>query len=307
MMDPLRPDASASSVLDGVADGIYLVDRDRQITFWNQSAERIAGFGRAAIQGHSCADNVLVHVDVTGRGLCRDGCPLLATMNDGVERAARLWLRHKDGHRVPVRVRTAPVRDGSGAIVGGIETFDDDTALIDTVAQAVTTIKNLEEMAMTDVLTGLPNRRAFEQAALGRLGDVHRHEMLLSLLVVDIDRFKDVNTAYGCGAGDEALKVVGRTIVGSCRSGDFVARWGGEEFCVLGWAEEPGEAAALAERIRALMGASIVYVGDHDIDITVSIGYAQAGLGHTVDDLFRRASGATMTAKEHGRNRVAAA
>ncbi len=307
MIDPLRPDATTSTALDGISDGVYLVDRERLITFWNQAAERITGFRGDAVQGRSCADNILVHVDVTGRKLCLDGCPLLATMNDGVERVARLWLRHSDGYRVPVRVRTAPVRDENGAIVGGIETFDDDTSPIGGVAQAVKSMEQLEAMALTDALTGLPNRRSFEQAAIRCVRDAHRLGLPLALLIVEIDQFEDVITAYGDGAGDEAVKVAARTIVGSCRTGDAVARWGGEAFCVISWPEESRGVAVLAERIRALVGMSIVHVGGQVIDLSVSIGYAETGVGDGLDDLFLRASGAIRSAREQGRNRVVGA
>lgn len=307
MIDPTRPDAFAQRLLDGVADGVYLVNRRREITFWNRSAERITGYDRNEVRGRRCMDNLLMHVDESGRELCRSQCPLLATIVDGEERTSRLWLRHADGHRVPVRVRTAPVRDDDGRIVGGMETFDDDTALLEAVAHAVDKVQTLEELAMTDVLTGLPNRRAFEQAAETRLDDVRRHGTPLGLLVVDIDRFHDVNTAHGYGTGDEALKMVSRTIAGSRRAGDFLARWGGEEFCILAWSDDDEDAGALAERVRSLVAASVLPTGDADLRLTVSVGFALATPLDTVASLFLRASDATLLAKARGRNQVAAA
>lgn len=307
MIDPTHPDAFAQRLLDGVADGVYLVNRRREITFWNRSAARITGYRPDEVHGRRCMDNLLMHVDESGRELCRSQCPLLATIVDGQERTSRLWLRHADGHRVPVRVRTAPVRDDDGRIVGGMETFDDDTALLEAVANVVDKVQTLEELAMTDVLTGLPNRRSFEQAAEARLDDVRRHGTPLGLLVVDIDRFHDVNTAYGYGTGDEALKMVARTIAGSRRAGDFLARWGGEEFCILAWSDADEDAAALAERIRSLVAASVLPTEAADLRLTVSVGFALATADDTVASLFLRASDATLTAKARGRNQVAAA
>lgn len=307
MFEPTRPDAYAERLLDGVADGVYLVNRRREITFWNRSASRITGYSREEVRGRRCMDNLLMHVDETGHELCRSQCPLLATIVDGEERTSRLWLRHADGHRVPVRVRTVPVRDDDGRIIGGMETFDDDSALLEAVAHAVDRVQTLEELAMTDVLTGLPNRRAFEQAAESRLSDVRRHGTHLGLLVVDIDRFHDVNTAYGYGTGDEALKMVARTIGGSRRAGDFLARWGGEEFCLLAWSEDAEEAATLAERIRSLVASSVLQASAGDIRLTVSVGFAIATHEDSVASLFLRASDATLAAKARGRNQVAAA
>ncbi len=107
-------------VFDRLSDGVYFVTPTRQITFWNAAAERITGYQRQEVLGSSCSDGILNHVDETGTNLCLAGCPLAATMEDGKGREASVFLHHKSGHRVPVLVRSAPIRDADSNIVGAV-------------------------------------------------------------------------------------------------------------------------------------------------------------------------------------------
>ena len=107
---PAPEDDFERAVIDHLYDGVYYVDRARRIRYWNDGAERLTGYGAATVVGQFCYHNLLNHIDAAGTQLCRTGCPLAATMEDGEPREAEVFLRHQAGHRVPVRVRTAPVR-----------------------------------------------------------------------------------------------------------------------------------------------------------------------------------------------------
>src|SRR5512142_1670458 len=113
-------------IIDNLYDGVYFVDRDRVITYWNKGAERITGYKAAQVIGRACRDNVLNHVTADGTELCDAECPLAACMWDGKVREADVFLHHADGHRVPVLGRAAPLRDEAGNITGAVETFSSD-------------------------------------------------------------------------------------------------------------------------------------------------------------------------------------
>ncbi|HEX2620296.1 MAG TPA: PAS domain S-box protein, partial [Phototrophicaceae bacterium] len=119
-------------IIDNLYDGIYFVDRDRVITYWNKGAERITGYSADQTVGHACRDNLLNHVTANGIELCLTNCPLAAVMQDGHEREAEVFLHHKDGHRMPVVVRATAMRDGEGNIVGAIETFSSNVDVLTT-------------------------------------------------------------------------------------------------------------------------------------------------------------------------------
>ena len=97
-------------LLDSLYDGVYFVDAERSITYWNKGAERLTGYTAAEALGKHCYDNFLMHVNANGCALCFGGCPLAATLVDGNPREDEIFLRHKRGHRVPTSVRVSPVR-----------------------------------------------------------------------------------------------------------------------------------------------------------------------------------------------------
>jgi diguanylate cyclase (GGDEF)-like protein/PAS domain S-box-containing protein len=290
-------------ILEHIADGIYFVDRDRTIAYWNRGAERLTGYQAADVVGRRCFDNLLAHVDVDGHGLCDGRCPLVAAVADGCDHEAEVWLRHRDGSRRPVRVRTSPIRARDGAIIGAVEIFDDATELLAARRKAAAA----ERDALLDDLTTLPNRRFLNMMLAARVEDAARYGDSFALLMVDVDRFKGVNDLYGHTVGDEALRVVGATLWGAIREGDFAARWGGEEFVVLAQHTGAPEAMALAERLRAMVGSALISVPGGTLVVTASIGVATALPGEPADDVLARADAALFTAKRAGRNRAVAA
>jgi diguanylate cyclase (GGDEF)-like protein len=164
----------------------------------------------------------------------------------------------------------------------------------------------LEGEAHTDTLTGLPNRRRFDEEFARIFGSSVRRGGRLAVAIADIDRFKRYNDAFGHQAGDEALHAIAQAIGTSVdRSGDLAARYGGEEFVVLLEDSELDGAVAVAERIRgAVLAAGIR--APHGGPLSVSVGVAVRYAGDTQDDLLRHADEALYRAKERGRNRVVA-
>lgn len=106
------------------------------ISPWNRGAETITGYRASDVLGVRCFDNLLRHVDDEGTSLCFCGCPLSAALQDGCPRSTEVFLHHRDGHRVPVRVRVAPIRDEAGAIVGALEVFTDESTRVAAIRRA---------------------------------------------------------------------------------------------------------------------------------------------------------------------------
>lgn len=297
------PDAEDSfyrNLLESLYEAVYFVDPQRRIGFWNRAAEKLTGFGREEMVGSFCHDNRLNHVDERGRQLCTDGCPLLATIQDGEPREARVFLRHKQGHRVPVRVRIAPIRDPSGRITGAVELFTDDSARQETELR----LRELERLALIDHLTGMPNRRYLESTLHARHGETQRYGGSFGVLVADIDHFKNVNDALGHDAGDRVLVTVGRTLRAAVRPFDVIGRWGGEEFIGLLVNIGGDELAAVGDRLRALVERTTI-PEQPGLTVTISVGGALATPGEGVSELLRRADEQLYRAKREGRNRVA--
>lgn len=287
-------------IVENLSDGVYMVDRDRQITYWNRGAERISGYSSDEVVGRYCFDNILGHVDAAGNSLCHTACPLAQTMTDGSPREVSIWLKHADGHRKPVRVRTAPVRDAAGQIIGGVEAFSDDSALLRAEEDAARARRD----ALTDELTGLPNRRLFDAALAGRLENLIRYGWQFGLLIADIDHFKVVNDTLGHAFGDAVLISVAATLRGAVRAGDVLARWGGDEFAVLVEAPNGADLVDAAQRLSALVGKSEARLAGTSRGVLVTVGGTLAQSDDSAETIFARADGALYHAKQAGRNRI---
>lgn len=285
-------------LLDQVSDGVYFVDRDRQITYWNGGAERITGYSAGEVQGHCCSEGILRHVNDAGRQLCLNGCPLARVMTDGRPREAKVYLHHKEGHRVPVHVRARALRDPAGQIVGSVEVFST------RVANPYAGYRRARRDDSLDPVTGLPLRRFGELHLETLMRAVSEQAGTLGVLFLDADHFKAVNDTYGHKTGDEVLRMVGQSLAGGLRRGDLPVRWGGEEFLALLPGTDPAGLDAAAERVRMLTENSWLQRGDDQVRVTVSVGATMALPGERPDELIDRADRLMYASKRAGRNRV---
>ena len=289
-----------ADILDQMYDGVYLVDADRAIRLWNKGAERISGYGAQEVLGTRCSDNLLMHVDDEGDLLCLTGCPLAATIADGDPREVEVYLHHKSGHRVPVHVRTAPLRDSKGRVIGAIEVFSDNSAR----SAMREEFERVKKLALFDPLTDVGNRRFVEMALTARHDEQERYGWPFGVLLVDIDHFKSFNDRFGHDIGDRVLRMVAQSLAANVRSFDVVGRWGGEEFVVV--LEKVGleELDRRADVLRHLVGTSSLIVDDEPLSVTVSIGGAIARTGEDPSETLKRADGFLYQSKEAGRDRV---
>ena len=162
----------------------------------------------------------------------------------------------------------------------------------------------LRHISVTDSLTGLPNRREFEHRLPQEVERAVRHHLPLSLILVDVDRLKEINDHGGHRAGDRALIAVADALRGSCRSVDIPARVGGDEFAILAPTTSAPDAIQLAARVQATLRASSAAAG---YQVSVSIGVADLDSAAEVGtdrDLLEAADRALYQAKTAGRNRV---
>lgn len=289
-----------SELLDNLFDGVYYVDLERKVRFWNKAATELSGYTREEVLERFCSDDILIHVDADGINLCKTNCPLHATLIDGKVREAEVFLHHKQGYRVPVRVRICPVRDASGEVVGAVELFSNNSHM-HAISQRM---KELEELALVDALTRLANRRYLENTLEQRCGEMERYQWPCGVLLLDIDRFKEINDGYGHLVGDDMLCSVAQTLVANCRSFDLIGRWGGEEFVAVMRNLSGKELVRMAEKFRRLVEQSFIYVGGRKLQVTLSIGATQIRPGDTPKSVLQRVDQLMYLSKREGRNRT---
>ena len=288
-------------ILNSLQDGIYYLDRDRVITYWNRGAEQISGYSADQVIGKSCHDNLLNHVTDKGLELCKDHCPMAATMLDGKPRKAYLYLHHADGHRVPVQIQSAAIHDENGSIIGAVETFSKGVSPENTERR----IRKLQQTALLDPLTTIGNRRHLESRLKINMMEYHENKFPFGLLFCDIDHFKDINDTFGHNIGDKVLQMVSQTLRGNIRETDMLGRWGGEEFLVILQNIDVASLFKIGEKLIHLVRQSHLFSPDgHIVSVTISVGGTLVNRADTIDSLVDRADRLMYQSKANGRNRI---
>lgn len=290
-------------ILDNLYDGVYFCDWERKITYWNKAAEKLTGYSASEVLNSHCWDNILMHTDMKGQRMCdTDKCPAVKSMKEGKLVEAEVFLKHKDGYRIPVVTRISPMKDESGKIIGAIEIFNDNSAKI----AAFQKIERLEELAFIDELTQVGNRRYSEIKVGAKLEEMRRYAWAgeFGVLFMDLDHFKLINDNYGHSVGDEMLKMTAKTIMKNIREDDFIGRWGGEEFVAVISHSDRKNLLIIAEKLRGLVASLDVASGGIKVKCTISIGATIAKKEDDMDSLMRRADNIMYESKNSGRNAV---
>jgi PAS domain S-box-containing protein/diguanylate cyclase (GGDEF)-like protein len=269
------------SVLESLPTGVYLVDLNRRILLWNDGAEKITGYLRQEVIGRCCADNLLMHCDDRKNVLCGGGCPLAATMHDGRPREADVLLLHKDGQRVPVRVRAVPLRNSNDAIIGAVEWFD-------TRAVFPASEDPVPEAFLDDV-TELPDRSAALARIQAAVGAFEETGVPFGVLDIAIDRLDRLLERDGRNAVDAVLYATAQTLRANVGPDDLVCRWSEDRLvAILRNCAAPALANAAAKLRRLAAMESVPWWGDH-LSVTLSIGATVVRAGDTPSSLMERA------------------
>jgi diguanylate cyclase (GGDEF)-like protein/PAS domain S-box-containing protein len=269
-----------SLVIKNMSAGIIVLDVDERVVEINPYARALAGPAKGALTGRPLTE-VFPEWPQLALGLGADQEVPFAS--DGGER----WFH----------VQSSPIMAPNGTLAGYA------LALFDVTARKRVE-RQLIDLARTDPLTGVTNRRHFYELAAAELVRAERYQRTVALMMLDIDHFKQINDTYGHRAGDEVIRRVAAACQQQLRAADLFARYGGEEFIAL---LEPGaeDAALVAERIRQAVAAVHFEVNRLATPVTISVGVASRGQGElSLDELIGRADQALYASKSGGRNRV---
>jgi diguanylate cyclase (GGDEF)-like protein/PAS domain S-box-containing protein len=264
------------SLLNGVVEsapiGMAVTALYGKVLRTNRALREITGYGDAALLELSSLQEI-THPDdqqVKGRQVW--------TLNaiDGSTHHCQQRLLHAGGHIVWVETSTSLVRDANGDPVHMVVQFQD-------ISERRKLEERLQNFAEVDALTGMRNRRLFEDDLRTQVARCRRYGEQAALLLFDLDEFKKVNDTYGHKVGDDVLKAVATAVKQRLRTGDLAARLGGDEFAILLSSITPAQADAVAADVRRLVLDATVSVGDEVLSPRISIGIALID-GHATDD-----------------------
>jgi diguanylate cyclase (GGDEF)-like protein/PAS domain S-box-containing protein len=301
------PDDLFKQLLDESHDGVYFVDKVRIIRYWNKGSELITGYASAEVIGKPCYHDIMCHIDTEGRRTCEGRCPLDIALHAESTGIRRLYIRKKDGKRVPVDVRGTPIREKcTGEVIGAVEIFRDASVYEEAEKEAQLVVK----LAGTDPLTGLLNRRQLEIEIEMEVNRARRLKLPVSVLFGDIDNFKLVNDTHGHAYGDRLLRETAKTLQSGVRPYDRISRFGGDEFVLLLPETQLHLGVEIADRLRREVAALNLAVLDNTKAAghpAISFGLAELHGDETWEDLVNRADQALYKAKKSGRDTVFAA
>lgn len=296
------------ALLRALPIGFVLLDSGGRVLLYNHEERRLAGGRSAAPEGKSFFTEVAPCLNVRQlAGAYRAGMEEGATLDEELE----FTFPFPEG---PLDVRIRMRRLDLGGRAYGIVLIDDNTKVKQVEKALAAALEQAREQALKDPLTGLFNRRHLVDALLGEVKRASRLDQPLSLLILDLDRFKATNDQYGHLFGDEVLSGVADALHGTLRSFDVCVRWGGEEFCAVLPGAARSEALAAAGRLSEAIHA-LRFPAHPDYRISVSIGVTslQPAAGEELlseeaaqelaDGLLQRADDALYAAKRAGRDR----
>ncbi len=284
--------------LESIGEGVISTDSEGRVHYMNPMAEHFTGWTEAEAEGHKLWEIFITKFEATGEpapdllGNCMAaGVP--------IEIEPDVVMISRDGTGRGVGGTASPVRTEDGGVIGAVLVFKDVT---DDQAEQ----RKLAHSANHDVLTGLPNRSAFARALSEACRQAGAERRSHALCFIDLDRFKPVNDTAGHAAGDALLQKVANVLRRSCRSNDFAARMGGDEFVVLLADCAIPDARVIAQKIADAIGQlDFTWNGDH-YTIGASGGIAPV-FADSEHDVLAIADAACYAAKASGRGRVVAA
>jgi diguanylate cyclase (GGDEF)-like protein/PAS domain S-box-containing protein len=287
-------------LLNHVNDGIYFVDQDCKIFFWNLGAEQITGFDSSSVDGKKCSDNMINPVDELGKNICEDDCPVKKALADGKTHQIEAYLQHKEGYRIPVEIKAFPITGDDGEIIAAVETFNDTSPKFIMPQRK----RELERMQLLDPLTEVGNQRFLEIHLQTRLEEIKKYRIPFGLIYMDVDHLKEVNDSYGKPVGDQILRSLAQTLNNNIRFFDFVGRWESDEFLIVALNVDENKLDFVGNKIRLLVEKSNIIVGAKLVRVTISVGATLASRVDSLEVLIDRARSLMKHSKWLGRNKV---
>jgi PAS domain S-box-containing protein/diguanylate cyclase (GGDEF)-like protein len=284
------------TVLDSLRTGVYVVDRQRKIFFWNEGAEKITGYHRHEVVGHPSRDNVLAQCDDASCVLCGAVCPLTEAISQGKPTEAQVYIRHKAGHRVPVRLRVGPIRDRHGSIVATAASFDEERWGLELDVHD----NNLAAHGCLDLTTGVPNH-AFTQSHLREnLAFFEEYHLPFGILCIQVEDLEQLRATHGREAVEVMLHVVAQTMKHTLRPDGFLGRWAENQFLAIVTNCSRTELERLGQSVQKMASCSGIQWWDDLLSVNVSVDGDMVQLGDTMESLLERASSSLGKNSEKG-------
>lgn len=298
-----RSERFLNTIFDSIRDPFSIFDGNFQVIRVNEAYAQMKSRRVDELIGKKCHEALL-----NSNKIC-EGCIVDKTLHSADPCAKDKLVTMPDGNDVWMEIYTYPIMDDEGQVSHVIEYTRDITDRKKSEEEKRRLIEKLEHLSRTDGLTGLMNRRALTESLAHEIDRAKRYSSDLSLILCDIDNFKEINDAFGHDSGDRALQTIAGILKTLHRKADLAGRYGGDEFMLVLPETSVKGAENFADKLLSILGeADFQFLGETRIRLSMSIGVA--GLDPSVDSLDRfvkRADDAMYASKQGGRNRISIA
>ncbi len=288
------------TVLDNLQTGVYIVDRNRRIRFWNEGAEQITGYLRQDVVGRFLRDHLLAVGDEVKDFDSDPDDPINLVFRDGKPSTLDVSILHKDGYRVPVVLRTYPIRNSRGMVVGAAESFEKNRSASDwTRRQAA-----FADFGCLDGMTGVAAQSFMDTQLRENLTTYGEHHLPFGILLIQVDHMDQFRATRGPGVVSTILRVTAQSIENCVRPTDLVGCWGENQFLVILMECKESEVGLVGERVRKMIGRSEIEWWGDKFSVTSPVGGTGCRAGDDVESLITRAAASLQESIEKGGNRV---
>jgi diguanylate cyclase (GGDEF)-like protein/PAS domain S-box-containing protein len=288
------------SVLDSLQTAVYIVDRNRRIRFWNEGAEQITGYLRQDVVGRFLRDHLLATGNDVKNFDSDPDDPINLAFRDGKPSVMDVSILHKDGYRVPIVLRTLPIRNNRGAVVGAAESFEKNRSASEwSRRQSV-----YADLGCLDAMTGVAAKSFMETQLREHLMTFAEHNLPFGILLVQVDHMDQYRATRGPGVAHSILRIVAQSVENCVRPTDVVGCWDENQFIAILQQCKESEVALVGERVRRMIGQSEIEWWGDKFSVTSPVGGAGCRPGDSVELLIARAAASVTESIGKGGNCV---
>lgn len=299
-MSELKDPEVFRAILEGLQTGIYVVNRNQKVLFWNAGAERITGYLRQDVLGRSWHENVAAAGNGANQGPADPAEAVQAALRDGATAVTQVSVKHRDGHRIPLRMHTVPVRDTTGSIIGVAQSFEEPVSVSDWDERQT----KLAAVGCLNSVTGALNQNFILFHLRESIATFAEHQVPFSIARVQVDRLDHFRHQYGPGAVSAILRAVAQTLESSLRPTDFLGHLDDDQLLAILTECTAAEIDKVTERLKKMVTyAQIRWWGD-EISVTASFGGTSAKPGDTSESMLQRSQKSLEQSVQSGGNAV---
>jgi diguanylate cyclase (GGDEF)-like protein/PAS domain S-box-containing protein len=288
------------TVLDGLQTGVYIVDRNRRIRFWNEGAEQITGYLRQDVVGRLLRDHLLATGDDVKDFGSDPADPINIVFRDGKPTIKDVSILHKDGYRIPIILRTNPIRNSRGAVVGAAESFEKNRSASDWGRRQ----SGFADFGCLDAVTGVAAQSFMQTQLLENLTIYAEHHIPFGILLIQVDHFDQFCASRGPGIVPALLRIIAQSMENCVRPTDLVGCWGENQFIAILLECKESEVVLVGERVRKMIARSEIEWWGDKFSVTSPVGGAGCRDGDHPELLVGRAEASLKESVGKGGNCV---